>query len=145
MQGYCCRGVLAGWSCCLLCPFCARPTLASAHLALQPAVACLHLPASAQVWVYPSEQMFYNAMKRKGWTPSEDDMAAVVAIHNAGGLRSSAAAALMEPPITGVPGVPAHTACGVPVKQVLASAGAFRPPLLICSTAPFTAPSWLSQ
>lgn len=37
-----------------------------------------------QVWVYPSEQMFYNAMKRKGWTPSEDDMAAVVAIHNAG-------------------------------------------------------------
>lgn len=37
-----------------------------------------------QVWVYPSQQMFYNAMKRKGWTPSEDDMAAVVAIHNAG-------------------------------------------------------------
>ncbi|KAI7844035.1 hypothetical protein COHA_002375 [Chlorella ohadii] len=35
------------------------------------------------VWVYPSEQMFYNAMKRKGWTPAEDDMAAVVAIHNA--------------------------------------------------------------
>eukprot|EP00735_Rhodelphis_limneticus_P009344 TRINITY_DN2701_c0_g1::TRINITY_DN2701_c0_g1_i2::g.25928::m.25928 TRINITY_DN2701_c0_g1::TRINITY_DN2701_c0_g1_i2::g.25928 ORF type:complete len:252 (+),score=-4.05,sp/Q5F339/CCHL_CHICK/49.77/4e-60,Cyto_heme_lyase/PF01265.12/3.2e-72 TRINITY_DN2701_c0_g1_i2:18-773(+) len=33
-------------------------------------------------WVYPSEQMFYNAMRRKGWTPSEDDMAAVVAIHN---------------------------------------------------------------
>ncbi|EFN52153.1 hypothetical protein CHLNCDRAFT_56330 [Chlorella variabilis] len=38
---------------------------------------------SSAVWVYPSEQMFYNAMKRKGWTPSEDDMAAVVAIHNA--------------------------------------------------------------
>jgi len=37
-----------------------------------------------QVWVYPSEQMFYNAMRRKGWTPSEDDMTAVVAIHNAG-------------------------------------------------------------
>jgi hypothetical protein len=37
------------------------------------------------VWVYPSEQMFYNAMKRKGWSPAEDDMAAVVAIHNAGG------------------------------------------------------------
>jgi cytochrome c heme-lyase len=34
-------------------------------------------------WVYPSEQMFYNAMKRKGWTPSEEDMTAVVAIHNA--------------------------------------------------------------
>lgn len=36
-----------------------------------------------ETWVYPSEQMFYNAMKRKGWTPSEDDMPAVVAIHNA--------------------------------------------------------------
>ena len=34
-------------------------------------------------WVYPSEQMFYNAMKRKGWAPTEDDMPAVVAIHNA--------------------------------------------------------------
>lgn len=40
-----------------------------------------------QTWVYPSEQMFYNAMKRKGWQPSEDDMAAVVAIHNAGAAR----------------------------------------------------------
>jgi cytochrome c heme-lyase len=27
--------------------------------------------------------MFYNAMKRKGWAPAEDDMTAVVAIHNA--------------------------------------------------------------
>jgi cytochrome c heme-lyase len=27
--------------------------------------------------------MFYNAMRRKGWSPSEDDMTAVVAIHNA--------------------------------------------------------------
>jgi len=34
-------------------------------------------------WVYPSEQMFYNAMKRKGWQPTEDDMVSVVAIHNA--------------------------------------------------------------
>jgi len=37
----------------------------------------------SSTWVYPSEQMFYNAMKRKGWSPSEDDMSAVVAIHNA--------------------------------------------------------------
>ncbi|EKX52083.1 hypothetical protein GUITHDRAFT_65435, partial [Guillardia theta CCMP2712] len=45
-------------------------------------------------WVYPSEQMFYNAMQRKGWEPNENDMHAassnapaaygqVVAIHNA--------------------------------------------------------------
>jgi cytochrome c heme-lyase len=26
-------------------------------------------------WVYPSEQMFFNAMRRKGWSPREEDMA----------------------------------------------------------------------
>ncbi|KAI9221882.1 cytochrome c/c1 heme-lyase [Blastocladiella britannica] len=34
-------------------------------------------------WVYPSQQMFFNAMKRKNWTPREEDMAVVVPIHNA--------------------------------------------------------------
>ncbi|KAJ1964025.1 Cytochrome c1 heme lyase [Dispira parvispora] len=34
------------------------------------------------VWVYPSEQMFYNAMKRKNWSANERDMHSVVAIHN---------------------------------------------------------------
>ncbi|KAJ1985304.1 Cytochrome c1 heme lyase [Dimargaris verticillata] len=33
-------------------------------------------------WVYPSEQMFYNAMKRKNWQPNERDMKSVVEIHN---------------------------------------------------------------
>ncbi len=33
-------------------------------------------------WEYPSPQMFYNAMLRKGWTPSERDMDTVVTIHN---------------------------------------------------------------
>jgi len=33
--------------------------------------------------VYPSQQMFFNAMQRKGWNPSEKEMASVVAIHNA--------------------------------------------------------------
>eukprot|EP00124_Ichthyophonus_hoferi_P004765 Ihof_evm2s570 gene=Ihof_evmTU2s570 len=33
-------------------------------------------------WIYPSPQMFYNAMKRKGWSPYEKDMEVVVAIHN---------------------------------------------------------------
>ena len=27
--------------------------------------------------------MFYNAMKRKGWQPQEDDMHTIVSIHNA--------------------------------------------------------------
>lgn len=34
------------------------------------------------LWVYPSQQMFYNAMKRKGYSPHEEEMEAVVAIHN---------------------------------------------------------------
>lgn len=35
------------------------------------------------LWTYPSEQQFYNAMKRKGYSPNEQEMNAVVAIHNA--------------------------------------------------------------
>eukprot|EP00955_Chlamydomonas_euryale_P068664 360194-Chlamydomonas_euryale.AAC.9 len=37
---------------------------------------------AVKVWMYPSEHMFFNAMKRKGWDPREDDMPAVVNIHN---------------------------------------------------------------
>ena len=29
---------------------------------------------AAHTWTYPSEQMFFNAMRRKGWVPREDDM-----------------------------------------------------------------------
>ncbi|KAG0001072.1 Cytochrome c1 heme lyase [Entomortierella chlamydospora] len=35
-----------------------------------------------KVWIYPSEQMFFNAMKRKNWDPREEDMKFVVPIHN---------------------------------------------------------------
>ncbi|TRY56026.1 hypothetical protein DNTS_013856 [Danionella cerebrum] len=40
-----------------------------------------------QNWVYPSEQMFWNAMLRKGWRWKEDDLAAedmsnIIKIHN---------------------------------------------------------------
>eukprot|EP00887_Chlorella_sp_A99_P006837 scaffold2.g6837.t1 len=48
------------------------------------------------VWVYPSEQMFYNAMRRKGWSPSEEDMTAVVAIHNAVNERAWREARLLN-------------------------------------------------
>lgn len=39
-------------------------------------------------WVYPSEQMFWNAMLRKGWRWEEDavkkdDMSNIIHIHNA--------------------------------------------------------------
>jgi cytochrome c heme-lyase len=33
-------------------------------------------------WMYPSEQMFFNAMKRKGGDPKEEEMSMVVNIHN---------------------------------------------------------------
>ncbi|GAA5803303.1 hypothetical protein HPULCUR_008782 [Helicostylum pulchrum] len=36
-----------------------------------------------KLWIYPSEQMFFNAMRRKNWTPEEQDMQVVVPIHNA--------------------------------------------------------------
>ena len=36
-----------------------------------------------QVWIYPSEQMFFNAMRRKKWDANEEDMKVVVPIHNA--------------------------------------------------------------
>ncbi len=38
--------------------------------------------APRAVWMYPSEQQFFNAMTRKGWAPQERDMPTVVAIHN---------------------------------------------------------------
>mmetsp|Transcript_15169 Transcript_15169/g.28518 ORF Transcript_15169/g.28518 Transcript_15169/m.28518 type:complete len:421 (+) Transcript_15169:170-1432(+) len=45
-----------------------------------------HQPESSEKWVYPSEQQFYNAMKRKGWElpPGiEKSIPHVVRIHNA--------------------------------------------------------------
>mmetsp|Transcript_24676 Transcript_24676/g.36356 ORF Transcript_24676/g.36356 Transcript_24676/m.36356 type:complete len:299 (+) Transcript_24676:47-943(+) len=33
-------------------------------------------------WVYPSQQQYYNAMKRKGYNPQEEDVAVILAIHN---------------------------------------------------------------
>lgn len=39
--------------------------------------------SDTDTWIYPSEQQFYNAMKRKGWqNPPAQDMHQVVSIHN---------------------------------------------------------------
>ena len=38
--------------------------------------------ADGGVWSYPSAQMFFNAMRRKGYAPKEEEMRTVVAIHN---------------------------------------------------------------
>ena len=34
-------------------------------------------------WIYPSERMFFDAMRRKSFSPAETDMATIVPIHNA--------------------------------------------------------------
>ncbi|KAI9788828.1 MAG: Cytochrome c1 heme lyase [Candelina submexicana] len=34
-------------------------------------------------WIYPSEEMFFNAMRRKNYDPKTEDMKAIVPIHNA--------------------------------------------------------------
>lgn len=33
-------------------------------------------------WIYPSQKQFFEAMKRKNWDPSTEDMKTVVPIHN---------------------------------------------------------------
>ncbi|KAI9815027.1 MAG: Cytochrome c1 heme lyase [Pycnora praestabilis] len=34
-------------------------------------------------WIYPSEQMFFNAMRRKNYDPKAEDMKSIIPIHNA--------------------------------------------------------------
>jgi cytochrome c heme-lyase len=34
-------------------------------------------------WIYPSEQMFFEAMRRKNYDPKAEDMRSIVPIHNA--------------------------------------------------------------
>ncbi|KAI9771278.1 MAG: Cytochrome c1 heme lyase [Geoglossum simile] len=34
-------------------------------------------------WIYPSEEMFFNAMRRKQYDPQAEDMRTIVPIHNA--------------------------------------------------------------
>lgn len=34
-------------------------------------------------WIYPSQKQFFEAMKRKNWNPTAEDMKTVVPIHNA--------------------------------------------------------------
>ena len=42
-----------------------------------------HQPKDTDKWVYPSEQQYYNAMRRKGYNPDAADIPAVLFIHNA--------------------------------------------------------------
>ena len=42
-----------------------------------------HQSEGNQYWEYPSQQMFFNAMKRKGHAPVEGEMSTIVGMHNA--------------------------------------------------------------
>ncbi|PJF19817.1 cytochrome c heme-lyase [Paramicrosporidium saccamoebae] len=37
---------------------------------------------ASATWLYPSPQMFFNALRRKGHTPQAEDMEVIVTIHN---------------------------------------------------------------
>lgn len=41
-----------------------------------------HQPEGVAKWVYPSEQQYYNAMKRKGFHPAVSDVPVILTIHN---------------------------------------------------------------
>ena len=49
-------------------------------------------------WIYPSERMFFEAMKRKGHDPEATDMRTVVPIHNAVNERAWAEIKKWEAP-----------------------------------------------
>jgi len=53
-------------------------------------------------WVYPSEQQFYNAMRRKGHTADPGTMSTVVQIHNAVNERTWAQVCQWEKDLHGV-------------------------------------------
>nr|CCA27666.1 unnamed protein product [Albugo laibachii Nc14]CCA27821.1 cytochrome c1 heme lyase putative [Albugo laibachii Nc14] len=42
-----------------------------------------HQSGSSSLWEYPSEDMYFRAMERKGWRPNPQEMRTIVAIHNA--------------------------------------------------------------
>ena len=62
----------------------------SGAIGLPPLACCTALSVQQQHWCPHCQHHVRNGlccllqMKRKGWTPSEDDMAAVVTIHNTG-------------------------------------------------------------
>jgi len=41
-----------------------------------------HQSKEVDKWIYPSEQQYYTAMRKKGWSPMEQDIPATLAIHN---------------------------------------------------------------
>lgn len=55
---------------------------ASNNIANGPAAGALPEAHEDERWIFPSQQRFYNAMKKKGWNPREEDLPYIVSIHN---------------------------------------------------------------
>ncbi|KAK3935387.1 cytochrome c/c1 heme-lyase [Diplogelasinospora grovesii] len=94
-------------------------------------------------WVYPSEKMFFEAMKRKGHGAAAADMKTVVPIHNAVNERAWAEILQWEQPY-----VAPHSACGGPRLHSFAGLSESMSPkarinTLLGYTAPFDRHDWV--
>ncbi|KAK0609490.1 cytochrome c/c1 heme-lyase, partial [Immersiella caudata] len=92
-------------------------------------------------WIYPSEKMFFEAMKRKGHTATPSDMKTVVPIHNAVNERAWAEILRWEAPF-------ASKECGGPRLHSFAGESKRMTPkarmnTLLGYTAPFDRHDWV--
>jgi cytochrome c heme-lyase len=55
----------------------------SLNLSKERVTSSIPMATKNQNWIYPSEQMFFDAMKRKNKNPQERDMHTIIPIHNA--------------------------------------------------------------
>ncbi|KAF3905747.1 hypothetical protein AA313_de0202501 [Arthrobotrys entomopaga] len=60
-----------------------RSTLTNGNSESPTRHAASSISSSVGNWIYPSEKMFFDAMKRKDWSPHTEDMRMIVPIHNA--------------------------------------------------------------
>jgi len=96
-------------------------------------------------WIYPSEKMFFEAMRRKGFdSAAASDMKTVVPIHNAVNERAWAEILRWEAPYV----APANKACGGPRLHSFAGLSERMSPkarfnTLLGYTAPFDRHDWV--
>ncbi|KAF3907241.1 hypothetical protein ABW20_dc0104140 [Dactylellina cionopaga] len=60
-----------------------RATLTNGNSESPTSHAASSISPSVGNWIYPSEKMFFDAMKRKDWDANAEDMRMIVPIHNA--------------------------------------------------------------
>lgn len=54
----------------------------TAQLPTEREISSIPRTGASDNWVYPLQKQFFEAMKRKNWSPEEDDMQTVVPLHN---------------------------------------------------------------